>query len=82
MASGVGNENLVRFLEQQQQLNERLAEQQATLLRASSAAVTDHKSKIIHASPLPPIRDAFQYARIHSPHTEALGHKKKEKTKK
>ncbi|XP_070851577.1 uncharacterized protein [Drosophila suzukii] len=38
MASGVGNENLVRFLEQQQQLNERLAEQQATLLRANSAA--------------------------------------------
>jgi len=27
LASGVGNENLVRFLEQQQQLNERLAEQ-------------------------------------------------------
>jgi len=26
MASGVGNENLVFFLEQQQQLNERLAE--------------------------------------------------------
>jgi len=30
MASEVGNENLVRFLKQQQQLNERLAEQQAT----------------------------------------------------
>jgi len=26
----VGNENLVRFLDQQQQLNERLAEQQTT----------------------------------------------------
>ncbi|XP_070854664.1 uncharacterized protein [Drosophila suzukii] len=42
MASGVGNENLVRFLEQQQQLNERLAEQQATLLRANSAANVMH----------------------------------------
>ncbi|XP_070854717.1 uncharacterized protein [Drosophila suzukii] len=38
LASGVANENLVRFLEQQQQLNERLAEQEATLLRANSAA--------------------------------------------
>jgi len=42
MASGVGNENLVRFLEQQQHLNERLAEQQATLLRANSAANVMH----------------------------------------
>jgi len=42
MAPGVGNENLVRFLEQQQQLNERLAEQQATPLRASSAANVMH----------------------------------------
>ncbi|XP_070854242.1 uncharacterized protein [Drosophila suzukii] len=42
MASGVGNENLVRFLEQQQQLNERLAEQQATVLRANSAANVMH----------------------------------------
>jgi len=38
----VGNENLVRLLEQQQQLNERLAEQQATLLRANSAANVMH----------------------------------------
>jgi len=42
MTSGVGNENLVRFLEQQQQLNERLAEQQATFLRANSAANVMH----------------------------------------
>ncbi|XP_070854152.1 uncharacterized protein [Drosophila suzukii] len=42
MASGVGNENLVRFLEQQQQLNERFAEQQAMLLRATSAANVMH----------------------------------------
>jgi len=42
MASGVGNENLVRFLGQQQQLNERLAEQQATILWANSAANVMH----------------------------------------
>jgi len=42
MASGVGNENLVRFLEQQQQLNERLAEQQVTLLRANWAPNVMH----------------------------------------
>jgi len=42
MASGVGNENQVRFLEQKQQLNERVAEQQATLLRANSAANVMH----------------------------------------
>jgi len=42
MASGVGNASLDRFLEQQQQLNDRLAEQQATLLRANSAANVMH----------------------------------------
>jgi len=42
MASGVENEILVRFLEQQQQLNERLDEHQATLLRANSVANIMH----------------------------------------
>jgi len=44
----VGNENLVCFLEQQQQLNESLAEQQATLLRDSSAANVMHNEKNSH----------------------------------
>jgi len=52
LSSGVGNENLVCFLEQQQQLNERLAEQQATLLRANSAANVMHNElPKIHIKP-------------------------------
>ncbi|XP_052855137.1 uncharacterized protein LOC128263900 [Drosophila gunungcola] len=38
ISSGLGNENLVRFLQQKQELNERLAEQQTTFLRANSTA--------------------------------------------
>ncbi|XP_041449657.1 uncharacterized protein LOC121404387 [Drosophila obscura] len=37
-ASGSGNENFVRFLQQQQELNERLAQQQTTFLSANSTA--------------------------------------------